>query len=169
MRKLIALLLFITAVAMADTWEYPPERTVTEFEFGNTKIHRIVDATKNQRYPDFTIDVYYARELVARYRGLSFDRLEPMADNRLFIGLSNSGLPGTAIVVFDASGNLRLLRDHDLDESQFRYCDKSVVLIREWFDETNPVVRSTDPQGVETVQIRACDGSLISLNQFASP
>lgn len=59
-------------------------------------------------------------------------------DNLLFVGLSNDGLPGTAIVIFDDEDNLNLEIKHDV--GNFNYCEESIKRIRIWYDRENPAI-----------------------------
>ena len=168
MRMMFLVLVLLPLSVIGDTWEYDPERTVTEYEFGDTKISRIVDATENQLYPDFVIDIHTAGQLVGKYQGIHFEHIFAISDNEVFVGISNSGLPGTAIVIFDNRGRLRFVRDHRYDSDLFTYCDQSSTLIREWFDESSPNVEVGDDDGKNALEIRGCDGSTVRLSDLVS-
>jgi len=126
-------------LAKADSWRYPPTVESETISHGNVRIVLTTDARLNQKYPDFVLEVFNGDKHVARIPGVSFDRLFPSPDNTLFVGLSNSGLPGTAAIVFTDQGRVTLLAQHGLAE--FEYCSKSVTLNRVWFDAERPDVR----------------------------
>jgi len=158
------LLSILNAGALADSWSFRKEKTETVHQFGKTKILRIVDATNDQQYPSFTVDIYTDDQLVGRYGNVSFDQIFSSKDNSLFVGLSNNGLPGTAILIFDSSGNLKLEIKHGL--GHFRYCEESASLVRTWFSAEHADFAFEYAEGneIKDMTLRLCDGKLASLN-----
>src|SRR6266849_2722232 len=113
------------SIAIADSWSYKPIKQDRTDEFGPIKVVLTTDATKNRQWPEFTVQVLRDGLMQAQYRGIAFERLYAAPDRSVFVGLSNGGIPGTAIVVFGPAGELRLLVDHGVAE--FDYCEKSVT------------------------------------------
>jgi hypothetical protein len=160
---LAGLALFVTPLTRADSWSYPPTVESHSFRHGSVRIVLTRDARTNQKLPDFLLEVFKDEVRMAQIPGVSFDKLFVSQDNRLFVGLSNSGIPGTAVVVFTDQGKLKLLAQHGLAE--FDYCERSVTLARVWFDEENPSVRfqldEHDPK--PGIYLRSCKGQDIEL------
>ncbi len=158
-----ALLLFVFAGARADSWSYPPELVTKSFDHGEVHVVLTTDARRNQKMPEFLLEIYTQGVRVAQIPGISFEQLFSSDDNRLFVGLSNRGIPGTAVVVFNALGTLAVLANHGLAE--FDYCSKSITLQREWFDEDNPSVsfRLGEQEKEPGIFLRSCTGTTIEL------
>ena len=170
MRTLLALATgLFCCVALADSWRFDPVLKQHTETFGNTKIVMSIDARKNQGLPDFSVEVYANKELRARYRGVSYQKLFASPDKSLFLGLSNDGLPGTAVVLFDKSGNLLLEVKHAA--AAFDYCVQSMTRLREWFDADNPAVKFvTDAKygGYKSITLRDCRGNEVDLQETIS-
>jgi hypothetical protein len=143
----------------ADSWRYEKRSTDKVYEYGETKIILTVDATRNQLYPDFIVKVFKNGELMAQYRNVAFEHLAALRDASLFIGVSNDGLPGTAIVIFDKNGNLQLELKHDM--AHFDYCSHSVTRVREWYSREKPDFSFDET--TKEVRFRDCHEKLVSL------
>ncbi|MBS1142996.1 MAG: hypothetical protein H6R14_402 [Proteobacteria bacterium] len=155
----LALLGLLSQSAIADSWQFDPVEKSKVETFGDLKIVQTTDARNNRQYPDFLLSVYFKDELLAKYKGVSFQKLFASPDNSSFVGLSNRGLPGTAIVVFDSKGNLLLEVKHGL--AAFDYCDESVTLVRRWYDEDKPDVEFVPDEkygGYKEIKVRDCRG-----------
>ena len=167
--KLWLVVLVVTAgVARGDSWSFPREITTDEYSYGDVRIIRTRDARSNEQYPEWAIHIYRGSELRALYRGVSFEVLAASDNNRVFVGISNSGLPDTAIIVFDADGNLRLLQRHV--PNTFDYCQESITLVREWYDEEQPDLRFDydDDGDFRSISVRGCKGERIDLMSLLS-
>lgn len=163
------ILLSIIAVAfcttaVADSWTFPAERVEKTFVFGDTKIVRIRDARTDQKFPEFTLQIFEKAQFRTQVQRVSFEQIFASPDQRVFVGLSNEGIAGTAVVVFDCHGSIVLLANHGI--AQFDYCDESVTLVRRWYDETNPQVTfSSDGKatGTSGITLRDCRGETVDL------
>ena len=149
--------------AHADSWQYEAKIETQEFSFGPIRIVQKLDATQNQTYPDFLLTIYNVGSEVGRYPGLAFRTFYASPDNHIFVGLSNGGIPGSAVIVFDSSGVISVLAKHGV--AQFDYCDTSVSIIRTWYDKDNPDVEfkldgNPSEQGI---YLRSCRGTRIEL------
>jgi hypothetical protein len=163
---LACLALCIGAPVLADSWRYDAKLERKEARFGDTRIVQIVDARKNQVFPDFSVEFWRGKTLLARYPGMGFDQVLASPDQQLFVGLSNDGMPGTAAAVFGPRGDLRLVARHDM--AVFDYCDASVTRVRHWYDEQNTGLEfNTDAaHGAIAITLRDCHGrraNLVSL------
>jgi hypothetical protein len=148
----------------ADSWSYKPISEDKSYQFGSVKVVLTTDATRDQKYPDFTVRIFRGGIMQAQYRGIAFEHLVAAPDESVIVGLSNDGLPGTAIVVFGPSGELRLLVRHRMAE--FDYCDKTVTRRRVWFDKENPDVRfdfNNREHGASGISLRDCRGNRVDI------
>jgi len=169
MFRIIFLILIVLdcSTCDADTWAYPKENKVEEFHFGSIKIVRRIDSTKNQQYPYFSVEMYEQDKLVAKYPGLSFQTLKSDKYNKVFVGLSNSGLPGTAVFILHSTGYMSMLVRHDFFQPD--YCDRSVTLVRVWYDAKNPDIqfkykKNTDnTENLAGITFRNCNGEKVDL------
>ena len=159
-----ALLAGLASSASADSWSYKPISEDRTYEFGPVKVVLTTDATNDRKYPEFTVRVFRNGAMQAQYRGIAFEHLFAAPDQKAIVGISNDGLPGTAIVVFGPSGDLRLLVSHGLAE--FDYCDKSVTRRRVWFDEEKPDVKfnfDNKEGGASGISLRDCRGNRVDI------
>lgn len=167
-RHLLAFaLLALVELASADSWQYDAAEENRSETFGDTRIVQTTDARANQQFPEFVLSVYYKDELRAKYRGVGVEKIFPSPDNTRFLGLSNRGLPGTAIVLFDNEGRLLLEVKHGL--AAFDYCAESITLVRRWFDEDKPDVKFVpNPKsgGYKAITLRGCKGNTGDLMDF---
>ena len=149
--------------ASADTWQFEPVVVTEEYVFDDVRIMRAVDGTEDQQYPEWTVAIFVDDELRAFYGGVSFEHIVASPDKRSFIGISNNGLPGTALVVFDRRGALLLERKHD--PQVFDYCERTDTLVRRWYDGARPELRfEPDDHGNSgRLTVRGCAGNLIDL------
>lgn len=166
MKRFLAIALSVlmaAPAAHADSWRYPKKVESEKFVFGSTRVVLTMDARKNQKYPDFLLQIFKDGKQVARVPGVHFEKLFASKDNHVFVGLSNRGIPGTAVVVFTSDGVVTLLARHGLAE--FDYCSKSITLERVWFDEGNPSVRVQlgDQEPTPGIFLRNCSGQEIEL------
>ena len=156
-------LVLASATVYADSWNYEPVTTDRTFEFGTARVVLTTDARKNQKVPDFQVRVIDRGIEQARFRGVAFDALYASPDNELFLGLSNRGIPGTAVIVFSRSGRIALLANHGIAE--FDYCSKTITLERVWYDETSPNVRFDldGKNGAPGIYLQDCKGRTVEV------
>ena len=150
-------------VARADSWAFPATIKTEPETHGNVTIQRIRDARQNQQYPDYSVELTKAGGLLARIPGVYYDTLFAAPDGSFFVGLSNNGLPGTAVIILDREGRLRLEVKHGIAE--FDYCERSATLRRVWFDAEKPKVTFVkDPKwDFYEVKVRTCKGKEVEL------
>lgn len=135
---IFAALLTVAPWASADSWSFPPGRSEKTFTFGDARIVLATDATADRKYPDFILQVFKKGKLQSQVHNIWFDQVFASPDRTLFVGLSNRGFPGPAVVVFNDSGAISLLALHGIAE--FDYCEKSVSIQRVWYDAEDPRV-----------------------------
>ncbi|WP_374581015.1 hypothetical protein [Pseudoduganella sp.] len=160
---ILLILLPLSGMASADSWRYPAERTERVFDFGATRIVLVTDGTKDRKYPDFTMQIFHGQELKAIVPHVSFEHIAGSPDGRLFVGLSNRGLPDSAMMLFDLDGAIRLHAIHDV--AAFDYCEKSVTLARVWYDGENPDVKFLPPSPERRgpgITVRDCRGKTVN-------
>lgn len=155
-----ALLASTVRTALADTWSF--ESSQREFKFDDEfRVVVTTDAHKDTQVPDFEVRIYSGAKLLALYPGIAFDHVIASPNRKLFVGLSNAGIPGTAAAVFTLDGRLLLLATHGL--ASFKYCEQSVTLLRRWYDEENPDVRFDAAPEEGGITLRSCSGQRVSL------
>ena len=149
--------------AHADSCNFPATIQSEPEVHGDVTIRRILDARRDRKYPDFSIEVTKGDKLLARIPGVYYEKLFAAPDGSVFVGLSNHGLPGTAVVVLDREGRLRFEVKHGFAE--FDYCERSVTLRRVWFDADKPnVIFTKEPKwGYYDVKVRTCRGKEVDL------
>lgn len=160
----MAISLAVALAGVADDWMYRPERTEKSFEFGRLRINSSIDARENQHHPEFVVEVKNGRKIIGLFPNVHFESLHPSPDHEYFLGLSNSGIPGTAFVLFDARGHLIWETKHN--HEQFSYCRMSVSLTREWVAVEGQKVEFliADAGYLQDVTVVHCSGSRISLS-----
>lgn len=172
---IVALMMILTwaVSSRADTWRYPDERTEEQFKFGDTRIVKVYDGTGSKGdNPYYAVDIYLKNDLKARYRGVSFEHWAASKDYGLFVGVSNFGPHRGAIIVFDSEGSLRGYVSHL--HSRLQYCKKSVSLVREWYDRSNPGIRFEKSKDIQfrnyplepEITIKSCEGKRISISNL---
>ena len=161
-----ALPFFLPLFVNADSWEFPPTLEETVVDFGANKIVKVVDARENTHYPAFIVKVLGASgDVLAMYRGVSFEDFAISEDGQVFVGISNRGLPQTAFFALGAKGELLFESKHQF--SHLKYCDESVTLVRRWYDQEHPDVRFSytgrDIQWLSSITVNGCDGATVDL------
>jgi hypothetical protein len=158
-----ALLIFAALHCAADSWQFKSSERAYKFSRGYRVIVG-VDARKSSQSPHFYVRILDRGKLIALYPGVGFDELVVSPDEELFVGLSNTGIPSTAAVVFDREG--RLLHSANHDSPHFQYCRYSVTMDRTWYDDGDPNVRFEDQMGSRaTITLRNCAGDQVYLLQ----
>lgn len=169
MRVAVRFIAFALSVALAadaafaDSWQYKAEVDRQVRSFGDVRLVQIVDGTRNQKFPDFALEIYQGDRLVAALPGLAFDDVVASPDNEVFLGLSNRGMPGVAVALISRTGRVIALASHGV--SDFDYCQRSVTLERVWYDESHPDVRfqlDGSKPGVG-IFVRGCRGNELNV------
>jgi hypothetical protein len=109
------------------------------FSFGDIHIKQSFNSMKDPMDPEFKLRVYDKGHLVLQLNDAAFDAFFPSLDGGAFVGLSNSGWPGTAVIIFDRRGRVLLLAEHGL--ARFDYCGETATFVKEWYDSKDPQVR----------------------------
>ncbi len=160
---LCVLVIAMPALAYGDSWAFEAKVTEKVYEFGKSKIVLKVDATKDQSWPEHTLSIYLDGKLMAQYKNVGFEQIFASPDNTFFLGVSNSGIPGTAFVIFDKEGNLIREEKHNFMAMSI-YTEISVTLDRQWYDAKNPTVEFvSDGKRLGKVLIRGDSGKTYNL------
>lgn len=129
--------------------------------YGDTSI--ILKVNPGETDFEISISVFNKEKLKAKFEGVSFERLFPSLKNDYFLGVSNSGIPGTAFVLFNKYGELLREVKHDFFDF-IPYCHESIVIDRTWYNEENPDVEFVFADGkLRKVLITGCDGPRYNL------
>ncbi len=163
---LLAVMLWHAPV-LADKWRFPSELVTTSENFGDVRLSKEIDGRKDQQSPIFSVHFERAGFPKVSILGVSFEQAFASSDGKYILGLSNYGLPGTAAMLFDHEGNLLLTARHG--QLKVTYCEKSVTLVRVWYDANTPSVEfKTDAAGsLLRLYIKGCDGRTIDLHEAA--
>jgi len=161
MKKLIVVFLILSNVTYADSWSFPKKLAVDKFIFGDITIIRKSDSRESNQYPEWSIEIREDKKLLGLYKGISFDEIFSIHDAEVFVGVSNSGLPNTALVIFDSKGRIRILRDHN--QKLFDYCSWSVIIDRKWYDQDKPDLKYETVDDIEGLFINSCSGERINI------
>ena len=162
MRIILLLISCMPTLLFADSWSFETGISETEYKFGNVTIKRVIDATNNQRYPRFSVAIYKNEELKALYAGVSFEDIGASDDNGSFIGISNDGLPGTAIIIFNREGELILHVPHNFSALPLNYCSETITRQRQWYDQDTPNISFAG----NSITVRGCDGEIINVTDM---
>jgi len=160
----IVALLSIAFPAMSDTLSNKRTKNVQVFRFGSTLIRQTYDSRHNPGSPEMNLQVYVKGQLKLLLNDALFEQFFPSPDGEVIVGLSNSGWPGSAAIVFDTRGRILLLSDHQ--SANFDYCFMTSTFGREWYDARDPQVRFPDGPGVlglDGITVRSCKGNAIGL------
>ena len=118
MRRLAVALALISVFGSthADSWRWPSEVRREAQKFGSIEVVKTYDGKTKPGEPVWAVEVRKGGLLLAKFGGVTYERLFASPDNKLFVGLSNRGLPGTAVVIFGSNGNLLLEAKHGIVE-----------------------------------------------------
>lgn len=152
-----------------DSWAFDKGIRQDEFQCGEIRVVRVVDATEDQQWPRFRIEIYAANGVAGTLEGLSFEDLAMSPDCNLFLGISNVGVPRTAVVLFTARGELIKAIDHP-QEMELPYCELSVTIDRVWYDEDEPAVEFeySEAGDLQEITFKSCSGELLGLGHLLS-
>jgi len=141
----------------ADSWKLRAHDEVHRFK--NTTFKYTIDPIDGGNWAKFAVRVYRDNRLLGQYASIGFEELIPSPDGSLFIGLSNSGIPGTAVVVFGAHGGLLLHVQHDV--ARFDHCDETITVIRDWYLVGKDSLQFGE--GLADISLLDCRGKRVNL------
>jgi hypothetical protein len=154
--------MLVSFAAGADSWQFKRGIRESSTSFGEIRFVATVDARKDRLYPRMWIDMYDKRALIARLQGIHVNQILASDSGQAFVVLSNSGLAPIAAIVIAHDGQVLNWIGHDSEG--IGYCGYSVTLDRSWYDEKAPdVIFKFEGVRLQSVSIRACDGSRVSL------
>lgn len=152
----------LTFADMPSTERMKTEQTSS---FGAIKIIQSYNSIRDPMSPEFKVRVFKNGQLLLQLNDAYYENFFAAPNQLLFVGLSNSGWPGTAVIVFDDRGRILLLADHGA--SQFTYCEETSTLLKRWYDDDKPEVQFRTPdvhKGIgPSISIRDCHGNMVNL------
>jgi hypothetical protein len=162
---LIFLSCSIKTDALADSPSLKKTKYENSFAFGDIRIRQSFDSTKDPMDPEFKLQVYDKDQLILQLRDAAFDAFYSSPNGKAFVGLSNSGWPGTAVIIFDRRGRILLLAEHGF--AKFDYCGETPTFIKEWYDSKSPQVlfpaAKFSGKKIPGITLRDCRGQTIDL------
>jgi len=154
----------MASLALADSWILKPSTTVHKFKHG-LQFEYSVDPIRGGGWANFEVKIKNGAVVLGRYPGIGYEDLIASPDENLFLGLSNSGIPGTAVVVFSSDGHLLLLARHDV--VPFDYCDESITIIRTWHGSEKGDVRFEN-ESLGGISLLDCHGKRVKLLEIVA-
>lgn len=135
------------------------------FAFGDIQIKQSFSSIRDPMDPEFKLRVYEKGKLLLQLNDVAFDAFFSSPDGGAFVGLSNSGWPGTAVIIFDRRGRILLIAEHGY--ARFDYCRETSTFIKEWYDAEDPQVRfpifKISDDRTPGITIKNCRGETVDL------
>jgi hypothetical protein len=135
------------------------------FSFGDIQIKQSFNSMKDPMSPEFKVRVYEKGRLLLQLNDAAYDAFFPSPDGGAFVGLSNSGWPGSAVIIFDRHGRILLLAEHGL--ARFNYCGETATFVKEWYDSKDPQVHfpifRIGSGRTPGITLKSCRGETIDL------
>lgn len=159
-----AILLF-AETATADMPSMVKRVQKKDYVFGSIKITQSFDSRKDPMDPDFKLQLWDKGRLLLSLNDVAFDNIYPSPDHELFVGLSNSGWPGSAVIVFNRRGRVWFVAHHGT--SEFDYCAASPTMLKEWYDDKDPALQFSgatfSADDLLHISLRNCKGETVDL------
>lgn len=151
--------------ALADMPSNERIRQEKNYAFGDTRIRQIFDSRKDPMGPDFIVEVRNKGRLVMRLSEVAYHQFFAAPDNELFVGLSNSGWPNSAVIIFNSRGEILLQARHGT--SAFDYCATTSTFLQLWYDGRDPQVKFEPyhygDKEVPAITLKDCHGKTVDL------
>jgi hypothetical protein len=155
----------LTHSAVADMPSMVRQFKKQDFVFGSIKITQSFDSRKDPMGPEFKLRMWDKGRLLLSLNDVAFDKIYPSPDREVFVGLSNSGWPGSAVIVFDRRGRIWLVANHGM--SEFEYCAETSTMLKEWYDGRDPAIRfaerSLAADDLLAISLKNCKGERVQL------
>ena len=144
-------------VAVADSWYFPPEKTVTKHEFQEFAVHLVRDTISNPIYPIYTTELYRSGKLVATINDTGFTKVFASKENRFFLVVSDLGITPQAAKIFSSEGVV--LCSVKFQDSRLHFCELTTTIVRKWYDKDDPAVEFViEGDKLKRVVIKGCNG-----------
>lgn len=160
MKIFLIILISLSSVSVGICDKIRPITQVVEtiYEFGEFEVVKIIPITS-----DYTIKLFKENVLLTTFIDASFNHISASKNNEVFIGISNTGEPGTAFIIFNSKGDLLVEVKHDLD--RHHYCHMSIWYTRIWYDNDNPGIRFvyTEDDEFKDIVVNGCNGKEIKI------
>jgi len=164
-RTLVLFCFVAVAQALADTPSTRRTKKDETVRFGDITIKQTFDSTKEPMDPVFRMQVYDKGRLLLQMNDTFFDSFFASPNKKAFVGLSNSGWPSSAVIIFDNRGRILLLAHHG--RARFDYCSETSTFIKEWYDAKDAQVRfphfNLMEEKIAGITLRDCHGETIDL------
>ena len=141
--NLLAISGLMSLTALSDMPSIKRIKTEKTSSFGAIKIIQSYNSVRDPMSPEFKVQVFKNGKLLLQLNDSYYENFFAAPNQLLFVGLSNSGWPGTAVIVFDDRGRISLLADHSA--SQFAYCEETSTMLKQWYDDAHPEVQFQIP------------------------
>ena len=159
-----------SAQALADMPSMKRTKSEQTTAFGDIRIKQSFNSMQDPMSPEFKLQIYNKGKLLLQLSDAAFDAFYAAPGEEAFVGLSNGGWPGTAVIIFDRTGRILLLARHGM--AKFRYCSETSTFLKEWYDAKNPQVRFPQYQPGQDrppgITIRDCHGQTVDLLDVVS-
>jgi hypothetical protein len=157
-RVLVAIAVALCCLLVRADSPGPFPATLVErvFDFGRSKVVVEVDGREQKGLPSYTLRIFLDGKAVASCPDTGCQRVFASDDGQYFVGLSNSGVPWTAFIIFDAQGRIIRKVDHGALPARM-YTHRTSRFVREWFDRDRP-----------SVLFRVEDGQLVDVFVWGS-
>jgi hypothetical protein len=151
--------------ASADSWRWKAETRRYKFNEGLSFEYQ-VRPYDHGYYAHIDLTIRKRSKVLAHYSNIGIDDLFASPKENLFVVLSNSGLPGTAVAVFDNRGDLLLHVEHAV--AVFDYCQESIYVNRTWHKSEKGDVQFDGDESVYGITLLDCHGKRVNLMQAIS-
>lgn len=155
----------LAGIANADMPSMERTFKKKDYVFGSVKITQSFDSRKDPMSPEFKLKMWEKGRLLLSLNDMIFDDIYPSPDREMFVGLSNSGWPGSAVIVFDRRGRVWFTANHGM--SEFDYCAETSTMLKEWYDGKDPGVqfqeRMLAADDILGISLRTCKGERVNL------
>jgi hypothetical protein len=157
--------MLLSAQALADMPSSKRTKSEQTTAFGDIRIKQSFNSMQDPMSPEFKLQVYAKGKLLLQLNDAAFDAFYAAPGEQAFVGLSNGGWPGTAVIIFDRRGRILLLARHG--QAKFRYCSETSTFLKEWYDGKDPQLRfpqyKPEQERPPGITIRDCSGQTVDL------
>ena len=155
----LTLLALLATTAVADSWIYKDHMEIWRFGHG-LRVDVVTDALSRYEAREY-VKVTRNGKVLATINGAGFEILAASPKENVFVGISNSGLPGTAVVVFNKKGELLLFVRHGI--ARFDYCSESITVDRTWHGSKAKDIQFENEYDLSGISLLDCHGKRVNL------
>ena len=157
---------FVLSVVNAESGNPGKFNNNYEYTFGETKF--VLNEYCRGSWPIYTFLVYKNDQLLKVYENIAFHKLFASSNNTYFLGVTNSGYPHFAYVIFNIEGDIIRATRHRNED--INYCVMlSGGYLKEWYNEESPDVEFIVENGIlKDVLINGCNSAGNSTDSIAN-